>query len=278
MLDSDLAKLYHVETKRVNEAVKRNINKFPDRFSWILSLDEVKILRSQIATSTEENVRGGRRYTPRVFTEQGVAMLATILNSEIAVSMSIKIIDAFVLMKKYINSDNLNYRLSNIETKIIDYDIKFDKLFNKLSINKKYNEIYFNGQIYDAYSKIMSIMESANDSLIIVDNYADRNLLDMISKLKVNVLLITRKNNLLSNLDTEKYNKEYHNLAIKYDNTFHDRYIIVDKKTFYHLGASINYAGSKTFSINLFEDAFVKESLLNIIGGINEWTKDNRWY
>lgn len=142
-------------------------------------------------------------------------------------------------------------------------DIKLlQESFSKLEEKKKINEIYFNGQIYDAYSKIVDIMKESKQELIIIDRYADKTVLDMISKVEVIVKLITKKNGLLSKLDIEKYQKQYDNLKIKYDDTFHDRYIIVDKEIFYHLGASVNHVGSRTFSINILEDDCMKKFLL----------------
>ena len=217
--------------------------------------------------------RGGRYKNPRVFTEQGVAMLATILKSQIATQVSIAIMDAFVTMKKYISNELLEQQyIKNMLLKH-DNDIinntkeirllqkSFDKLHNKELVN----EIYFEGQIYDAYSKILDIMSKAKKEIIIIDNYADKTLLDMISRMKVKVILITRKNNLLKDIDIEKYNKQYNNLIVKYGNTFHDRYIILDKEKVYHCGSSINYIGNKTFSINILQEKEIITSLLDKI-------------
>ena len=169
MLDSDLAKLYHVETKRINEAVKNNPEKFPERFSWPLSDEESKAFLVENFDQKIER-RGGRYKNPRVFTEQGAAMLATILKSSIATKVSIRIMDAFVAMRHYIG--NNEYRLSNIETKIIEHDNDIKLLqesFNKFEEKRKVNEIYFNGQIYDAYSKIIDIFQEAKKELIIIE-------------------------------------------------------------------------------------------------------------
>jgi hypothetical protein len=219
-------------------------------------------LRSQIATSSLENY-GGRRYLPRVFTEQGVAMLATILKSDIAIQVSINIMDAFVKMRKYISTNLLEQKYIN-ELVLEDHEnlLLLQESFDKLSEKRKNNEIYFNGMIYDAYSKIIDIMKEAKKELIIIDSYADKTILDMISKLKIEVILITKEKSLLSNLDIEKYNKQYNNLKIKYDNTFHDRYLIIDKSKLYHLGTSLNHIGEKTFSINKIEDDIILKALL----------------
>ncbi len=274
MLDSDLAALYQVETKRINEAVKRNQDKFPERFSFVLTSEEWGFLRSQFVTLENNNIstRGGRRYNYRVFTEEGVAMLATVLKSDIATKVSIAIMDAFVFMRKYISNDLI------IQKQIINNSVKIEKntndikllqeLFNGLEEKKKVNEIYFNGQIYDAYSKILDIFKSANESLIVIDSYADSTILDMVKRLKVKVSIITRKNKLLTERDIKAYNQQCNNLSVYYNNTFHDRYFIIDNSVVYHCGASINRIGHKTFSINLIQDDDVKRLLIEKINTI----------
>ena len=268
MLDSDLAKLYGVETKRINEAVKNNPNKFPERFSWVLSQRESKIFLVENFDQKIET-RGGRYKNPRVFTEQGVAMLATILKSKTAVEVSIRIMDSFVAMRHYISNSLLEQKYIN-ELVFEDHDrIKLlEESFQKFEEKKKVNEIYFNGQIFDAYSKIYEIFKLATKKLIIIDSYADNTLLDIIKRLNIEVVIITKKNNLLTNQDINKYNKQYHNLKVMYDNTFHDRYFIIDKTQVYHCGTSINRIGYKTFSINLISDEEVCNSLVNKVNGI----------
>jgi len=271
MLDSDLAKLYQCKngTKEINQAVRNNFEKFPERFSWILSKEEYENLKSKILTSSCKDNYGGRRYNPRVFTEQGVAMLATILKSHIATQISIAIMDAFVSMRKYISNELLEQKyMKNLLLKH-EYEISLlQESFNKLQNKELINEIYFEGQIYDAYSKILDIMIKAKEEIIIIDNYADKIVLDMISRMKVKVILITRKNNLLKDIDIEKYNKQYNNLTIKYDNTFHDRYIILDKEKVYHCGSSINHIGNKTFSINILQEKEIIDLLINKVVNI----------
>lgn len=271
MIDSDLAKLYQVETKRINEAVKNNPEKFPSRFSWILNDEEELILRSKKSTSSTDDMKhGGRRYNTRVFTEQGVAMLSTVLRSSIAVQASIRIIDAFVTMRHYIGGNLLEQRyLSEMaleNRKLIKKNSSDIKLlqdsFKKFEEKKVVNEIYFSGQIFDAYSKIKEIFSQACDSLIIIDNYADTTLLDIIKKLNVKIVIITKKKGLLSTQDIAKYNEQYHNLRVVYDNTYHDRYFVLDGKQIYHCGASINRIGYKTFSINKIGDNEVCGAIL----------------
>ena len=269
MLDSDLAKLYQVETKRINEAVRNNPEKFPERFSWVLTDEEEKKLRSKVSTSSQINNYGGRRYNTRVFTEQGVAMLSTILKSKPAIEVSIRIMDAFVKMRHFIKDSLIEQKYINDMVIEHDNSIKLlQQAFNKIEEKKKLNEIYFNGQIYDAYSKIQDIFKSSTKKLIIIDAYADNTILDIIKRLDVEVIIITKKNNLLTQQDIEKYNKQYHNLKVIFNNSFHDRYFLIDDKTIYHCGTSVNRIGYKTFSINLVSDREVCDSLLNKVNKI----------
>ena len=259
MLDSDLAKLYQVETKRINEAVSRNNEKFPERFCFRITEKEYDSLKSQIATS-----KGGSRKGHSVFTEQGVAMLETILKSKIATQVSIAIMDAFVAMRKFIVTNLIEQKyINNLVLEDHDKIQVLEESFQKLEEKRKDSEIYFNGQIYDAYSKILDIFKSAKEELIIIDSYADNTLLDIIKRLNVKVTVITKPNNLLTKQDLENYNKQYHNLTVKYDNTFHDRYFILDNNTVYHCGASINRIGYKTFSITLVGDSDVVQLLID---------------
>ena len=223
--------------------------------------NEYKCLRFQIETTNNMS-----RTFPYVFTEQGVAMLATIIRTSVAENISIKIMDAFVAMRHYIGSNE--FRLSNIETKVIEHDNNIKLLqesFDKLSEKRKETEIYFSGQIYDAFSKILEIFKNAKKELIIIDSYADNSLLDIIKKLKIKVIIITNKDNLLTKDMIDKYNKQYNNLRVVFDNTIHDRYFILDNDTLYHCGTSINRIGYKTFSINLVSDEKVKDTLINYV-------------
>ena len=269
MLDSDLAKLYQCKngTKEINQAVKNNSDKFPERFSWRLTDEELSNLRSKILTT---NYSSMSRINPRVFTEQGVAMLSTILKTKVATKTSIAIMDAFIAMRHYIG--NNEYRLSNVETKVIEHDrdIKllqesFEKYLDEL---KEVNEIYFDGKIYDSYSKIVDIFSEAKSELIVIDRYTDKTILDMIKNLKCKVILITGKNTKLTTLDIEKYNKTYNNLTIYYNNNFHDRYFIIDKDKIYHSGNSINHIGYRKSSIDLLMDKNIKKTILKDVGNI----------
>ena len=268
MLDSDLARLYECVngTKDINKAVKRNVERFPENFMFQLSDEEYDDLRFQIGTS---KVRGGRRYNPYVFTEQGVAMLSSVLHSENAIKMSIQIINAFVIMRKYISNNLIEQRYVN--NLVLEHDLEIKLLkesFGKIEEKKKVNEIYFNGQIYDAYSKIQEIFKRANKKLIIVDSYADNTILDIIKRLNIEVIIITKKDNLLTKQDIEKYNKQYNNLKVIYNNTFHDRYFIIDYEIIYHCGASINRIGYKTFSITMIGDKEVCNLLFDKVNKI----------
>ena len=271
MLDSDLAKLYECKggTKVINQAVNRNIERFPIDFYFQLTNEEFSNLKSRIVTSSSKNNYGGIRKLPYVFTEQGVAMLATVLRTSVASQMSVAIMRAFVAMRHYIG--NNEYRLSNIETKIIEHDSKIKLLqdsFDRLDERRKVSEIYFNGQIYDAYSMIKEIFNVVNEELIIIDSYADNTILDIVKRLNIEVIIITKKDNLLTKQDIIKYNNQYHNLKVIYNNTFHDRYFILDKKTVYHCGASINRIGYKTFSITLVGDNNICKSLIDKVNEI----------
>ena len=264
MLDSDLARLYECinGTKTINQAVKRHINKFPERYMFQLTKSEYDNLKSQFGTSSL-NTYGGVRKMPYAFTEQGVAMLATILKTPVADIVSMKIIDAFVYMKRYLSFENKNSIILNHEERILKLEESFDKLNEK----EKINAIFYEGQIYDAYSLLIDIFKEAKKEIIIIDNYADKSILDMITNLNVKVIIVTKKFNLLKDIDIKKYNRQYHNLKVIYSDIFHDRFIIIDRKYLYHSGASFKDLGNKCFAINKIED---NEYLKNILKKIKE--------
>lgn len=271
MFDSDLAKLYECKngTKSINLAVNRNLDRFPEDFYFQLKEEEYNNLKFQIETSSSKNNYGGVRKLPYVFTEQGVAMLATVLRTEVASKMSVAIMRAFVVMRKYISSNLIQQKYINNQVLKNTEEIKIlQESFQKFEEKKKVNEIYFNGQIFDAYSKIQEIFKSATKKLIIIDLYAYSTLLDIIKRLSVEVIIITKANNLLTYQDILKYNKQYQNLKVIYDNTFHDRYFVIDEKLFYHCGASVNRIGYKTFSITLIGDDDVCKILMNRITNV----------
>ncbi len=267
MLDSDIAKLFEVTTGNLNKAMKRNMRRFPEDFCFQLTNVEYENLIFQIGISSSEY--GGRRTMPYVYTEQGVAMLTSVIHSDVAVKMSVLIMNAFVVMKKYINMNLLEQKYINNQVMKNTEDIKLlQESFSKFEEKRKSSEIYFKGQIYDAYSKIYEIFNEAREELIIIDNYADNTILDIVKRVKTKVTIITRRNNLLTIQDIQKYNRQYDNLRVKYDNGFHDRYFVLDGEKVYHCGASVNRIGYKTFSINSIEDVLVVEGLLKRVKNI----------
>ena len=272
MLDFDLARLYHCVngTKTINQAVKRNIERFPIDFYFKLTEVESQNLKSQIGTA---KINKMTRTLPYVFTEHGVAMLATVLRTKVASQMSITIMRAFVAMRYYIGNNLIEQKYIN--NMVLEHDDKIKLLqesFDKLEKDKEVNEIYFNGKIYDAYSKIKDIFKEAKKELIIVDRYTDKTILDMIKDLKCNVILITSKNTKITKLDLNRYNKTYKNLKIYFDDTYHDRYFIIDSEKVYHSGNSINHIGYRKSSIDVINDKKVKESIIEDINNIIDKT------
>ena len=278
MLDFNLAQLYECKNgaKSINLAVKRHINRFPERFMFQLTDEEFNNLRFQIETSSLENVHGGRRYNPYAFTEQGVAMLATVLRTSVAEEMSIRIMDAFVKMRHYLLSTagenkDIKDMLLKHDNELSEHSNSIRLLqesFDKLETDKEIDEIYFNGKAYDAYSKVLDIFSEAKNELIVVDRYTDKTFLDMIRNIDCKVILITGKKSKLTRLDIEKYNKDYNNLIIYYDDTFHDRYFVIDNNKVYHSGNSINHIGYRKSGIDVIHDKNVCATVINDIAKI----------
>ena len=266
MLDSDLAMLYQVETKYLNRQRNRNAERFPEDFCFQLSKEEYEILRCQNVTSKNENGSGGRRYLPYVFTEQGIAMLSSVLKSEVAAKASINIMRAFVEMRKFLISNNEMFaRLDRVELKQLETDKKLEEVFDYIATTKEVKQkIFFNGQIYDAFSLMVEIVEKAEKELILIDNYVDVNTLNILSKKKdgVNVLIVTSGNGNLTDKDVAKVNSQYPKLAVKISKDFHDRFFIIDRNEVYHIGASIKDAGKKSFGITKLEEQDLIDSLL----------------
>ena len=270
MVDSDLAKLYQVETKVLNQAVRRNISRFPVEFMFQLNQVEYDNLRSQFVTSSFSSEHGGRRYPPFVFTEQGIAMLSAVLRSDVAIEVSIRIMNAFVEMRKFISNNSLLFeKLSILELKQLEFENttnqKFNLIFDQISANEDTQQkIFFNGQIYDAYSFIVRLVKSAKSGIILIDNYLDLGTLDLLSKKKqkVDVTIYSSSKNPLSNADIQTFNKQYPTLLVKNDDSFHDRFLIIDRVNAYHIGASLKDAGKKTFAITKLEDKVLIQSLL----------------
>jgi len=255
MLDSDLAKIYQVETKVFNQAVKRNVDRFPDNFRFQLTQDEFNTinLRSQIVTSSLNY--GGRRYLPYVFTDTGIAMLASVLRSEIAVKISIEIMNAFVEMRKMlIGNASLFHRLNNIELKQLQTDQKFEEIFKALESNKLHPEkgIFFNGQVFDAYTFVADIIRSAKASIILLDNYVDDTVLTLLGKRNENVTatIYTKSMSNQLRLDLQRYNSQYPSIEIKIFSNAHDRFLIIDQTELYHIGASLKDLGKKWFAFS----------------------------
>ena len=261
MLDSDVAMLYHYETKNINKAMKRNINRFPEDFCFQLTEKEVENLRFQFGTSSlnKENY-GGRRYLPYVYTEQGISMLAGVLKNEIAIQVSISIIRAFIEMRRFISLNGQVFQeINDIKGHLLEHDKKFDEVFDELQ-RKQESEfkqsIFFDGQIFDAYSLIIDIIRQAKQKILIIDNYIDDSILKMLSKKNkdVEVVILTTQNSNIRKLDIQKFNKQYPVLKLAYTNKFHDRFIVLDNKELYHIGASLKDLGKKCFAISKIED------------------------
>lgn len=265
MIDSDVAQLYHYETRRINETVKRNLERFPIEFCFQLTSNEYDALKSQFATS---NTRGGKQKLPYVFTEKGILMLSGLLKNEIAIEVSIKIVEAFVEMRKIISSNaQLFERLTNVEYKLLEHDKKFNQVFNQLQHEENIKQrIFFDGQIYDAYSIIVDIIKKANKKILIIDNYVDDSILKMLTKKNKNVeiVILTSNKSNINEIDIRKFNKEYPMLKVAKTNKFHDRFIIIDNNEMYHLGASIKDLGRKCFGINKIEDYEIIEKIINL--------------
>ena len=256
MLDSDLAILYQCKngTKDINKSVKRNIERFPSDFYFQLTEQEKEYLWFQSGTTNNMS-----RSNPHVFTEQGVAMLASVLHTDIAVSVSIKIMRTFTLMKKYVSTSLVEQKYINNMVLKHDNDIKLiQDTFDKFKT--KNNHIYFDGQIYDAYSLLLDIFESSKESIIIIDNYTDKKLLDLLSKTKKKIKVYSK------NMNEElikKYQSQYDNVEIIKNDLFHDRFIIIDNKVLYHCGASFKELGNKCFGINKITEQEVVEKICN---------------
>ena len=254
MLDRDLALLYGVETKRVNEAVKNNPNKFPTDFMFKLSDDEFKDLRSKISTTNFAKVRTN----PKAFTEQGVYMLATIIKSKVATDTTIAIMRTFTKMKQFLSQNaNLFAKIEQIEKRQIGYEIKIDEKIDKIfrliedkSI-KPTQGIFYDGQIFDAYEFIATLIKSAKKEIILIDNYIDESILTLFSKNQnIQVTIYTKSISKQLKLDLQKYNSQYKPITIKEFKNSHDRFLIIDKKEVYHIGASLKDLGKKWFAFN----------------------------
>ncbi len=273
MLDSDVAMLYHYETKKINQTVKRNIERFPENFCFQLSEVEFENLRSQIVTASSEiqiTKFRNKKYLPYAFTEQGISMLSGLLKNKIAVQVSINIMNAFVEMRQFLSfNGHIFDRLTNLEYNLLEHDKKFDEVFHELQKNKKTEfkqKIFFQGQIYDAYDLVIELIKSAQNDILIIDNYIDDSILKMLSKKlpNVKVSILTSFNCNIIKLDIEKFNQEYPTLKIVKTSKFHDRFIVIDHAQLYHIGASLKDLGKKCFAISKIEDLKYIETLSKI--------------
>jgi len=266
MIDEDLAILYGVETKAFNQAVKRNIERFPERFRFQLTEKEYENLRSQFVTSsldetlrsqimTLEKRHGGRRYSPYVFTEQGVSMLSAVLRSQTAVEVSIKIIDSFVEMRKFISSNaDMFLRFERVEQRLSLHDENFNKIFRAIEEKgtPQKQHIFYDGQIFDAYLFVSDIIKSAKKSIKLIDNYVDESTLVLFTKrdAKVEMKIYTKTISKQLELDLQKHNIQYSAIEIKKFELSHDRFLVIDEKEVYHFGASLKDLGKKWFAVS----------------------------
>ena len=275
MLDRDLAELYGVETKVLNQAVKRNIERFPQRFMFQLNVNEYSFLRSQIVTSKTET-RGGRQYLPYAFTEQGCAMLSSVLRSETAIQVSIKIMDAFVAMRHFLqNNAQVFAELKAIRQHQIDTDLhlkesdrRIDELFDRMD---KYaiddtQGIFFQGQIFDAYAKFESFLQAATHDIVLIDNYVDLSVLERLTKKQpnVNVTIYTQPNTHLTAQDVQTFNAQYPTLTLRHTTAMHDRFLIIDNTTLYHIGASLKDLGKRCFAFEILDSSLIAPIMSNL--------------
>ncbi|HRU59711.1 MAG TPA: ORF6N domain-containing protein, partial [Clostridia bacterium] len=231
-----------------------------------LTEDEYENLKSQIATSSDGSKHGGRRYMPYVFTEQGIAMLSAVLRSDVAVQVSIKIMNAFVEMRRFLVSNaGIFERLNRVELKQLETDQKLEKVFNYIATQTEVKQnIFYDGQIYDAFSFIVDLIKKARNKLILIDNYVDTNTLNLLCKKNkgVSVFIAGSGNGSLTSKDISKFNAQYQGLTVKTRKDFHDRFLIIDDLEVYHIGASIKDAGKKSFGISKIEDEVLKDNLI----------------
>ena len=265
MLDFDLAEIYKCAngTKSINLAVKRNIEKFPEKFMFQLTKEEYyEILRFQNETLELEQGKYSK-YLPYAFTEQGVAMLSSVLRTPAAVETSIQIMDAFVSMRHYLNENRDLYQsINRLTNKVDEHEEKLELLFSNFDRKEK---LFLPNAEYDSYSYVFNILKKAKKELVIIDPYADITMLDLIRNIECSIILITSNKSKLLKSEIDKFNKQYNKLKVIKSNNFHDRYFILDRKEIYHIGTSINHMGNKVFSINLLEDDLIKNNLIKYI-------------
>lgn len=270
MLDSDLASLYGVETRTLNQAVTRNPNRFPERFCFRLTKDEADDLKSQFVISSADGWGGRRRSLPRVFTEQGVSMLSAVLRSDTAIEVSIRIMDAFVEMRRFI-ADNAQMleRISTIELRQLEYqkctDERFERIFDYMDAHEEpIQRVFFDGQVWDAFELLTSLVLRAKREIVLVDGYVDTGTLNVLAKKHsdVRVTIWTHPKTRLTQRDVDTFNAQYPKLEVRHTDTFHNRFLILDGTEAYLVGASLKDAWKKTFGIARIEDEKIVRSIL----------------
>ncbi len=253
IIDRDLARLYCVKTKALNQAVKRNIERFPNDFMFQLTeleKDELVTNCDRFATIKHSSS------LPYAFTEQGVANLASVLNSNNAIKVNIQIMRAFVSMRRFIHQNaSLFHRMGYVEEKLLDYDSKLKQVFNALESHIPKKGIFYDGQVFDAYIFISDLIRSSKESIILIDNFIDDTVLTLFSKRKkgISVTIYTKNISKQLELDIKKYNSQYEPIEIKEFNHSHDRFMIIDDKEVYHIGASLKDLGKKWFAFSKFK-------------------------
>ena len=267
IIDRDLARFYGVGTKVLNQAVKRNIERFPEEFCFQLNKEEFENWKSQFVTSNSDKM--GLRRPPYAFTEQGVAMLSAVLKSDTAIAASIQIMHAFVFMRRFLqNNSKIFVEIDSIKRHQIESDKRIDELFDKMDRYKIEDKqgIFFQGQIFDAYAKFESFIQSAEQEIVLIDNYVDLSVLEHFSKKRkdVKVTIYTDPKTKLSEQDIQKFNEQYPQLTLKHSTKVHDRFLIIDNSTLYHIGASLKDLGKKCFAFEVLDSAWIKEISKNL--------------
>ncbi len=255
ILDRDLAKLYSIETRILKQAVKRNLRRFPDDFMFILTEDEIESMVSQNVIPSKKYLGGA---APYVFTEQGVANISSIINSDRAIEMNILIMRAFVSMRKFLLANaEIFQRFGKVEQKLLEHNNKIDQVFKLIEDKELKPEkgIFFDGQMFDAYRFVADLVRSAKKEIILIDNYVDDSVLTLFSKREsgVKVIIYTKNVTKQLKLDLEKYNSQYEPVFIEEFSSAHDRFMIIDSETVYHIGASLKDLGKKWFAFSRFE-------------------------
>ena len=267
MIDRDIAELYGVETKVLNQAVKRNIERFPQTFMFQLNDTEFKNWRSQFVTSNSDKM--GLRRPPYAFTEQGVAMLSAVLKSDTAVNVSIQIMNAFVAMRKFLQNNLLLFdEIVAIKNHQLDADRRIDELFDRMdryAIDDTQG-IFFQGQIFDAYAKFESFIAQAQQSIVLIDNYIDLSVIERFAKKKtgVQVTIYTHPQTPIMEQDVQRFNAQYPLLEVKHTTTMHDRFLIIDNQTLYHIGASLKDLGKRCFAFDVFDSSFIADIMARL--------------